>query len=77
MNDLAIRFVNYEDCLLGVGQSHDDVVYVYDKEKILTKIKNQLQCSHKEALVFFDQNINRDYGRRGPIFFCKIDFLEV
>jgi hypothetical protein len=77
MEDLPIKFNNYEDCLMGVGQSHNNVVYVYDREKILAKIKTQLKCSHKESLSFFEQNINKDYGRRGPIFFCRIDFLEV
>jgi len=77
MKDLPIKFNNYEDCLLGVGQNHNNVVYIYDKEKILTKIKNNLKCSHKEALGFFEQNINKDFGDRGPIFFCRVDFLEI
>ena len=75
--DLPIKFNNYEDCLLGAGQSHDNVVYVYDREKMIIKIKNQLNCSYQDALAFFEQNINKDFGKKSPIFFCKIDFLEV
>lgn len=77
MEHLPIKFNNYEDCLLGVGQSHDNVVYVYDRELILSKIKAQLKCSHKDALTFFQRNINKNYGEKSPIFFCRIDFLEV
>ncbi|MDB4314531.1 hypothetical protein N9955_00730 [bacterium] len=73
MNDLPIRFPNYEDCLIGVCQSFNNVVYVYDKEKILDKIKAQTQCDHKDALNFFDANINKNFGKRGPAFFSRID----
>lgn len=75
--NLPIRFTNYEDCLMGVGQSHNNTFYIYDKEKILTKIKNQLNCSHKDALSFFETEINKDFGKRGPIFFNRMDFLEI
>jgi hypothetical protein len=75
--ELPIKFNNYEDCLMGAGQTHDNTIYIYDREKILSKIKQQLNCDHKQALSFFETHINRDYGRRGPVFFCKIDFLEV
>jgi hypothetical protein len=77
MKDLPIKFNNYEDCLMGVGQSFENIRYIYDREKILEKIKNQLKCSHKEALCFFEKNINKDFGRRGPIYFCRMDFLDV
>jgi hypothetical protein len=77
MEHLPIKFSNYEDCLMGVGQSFENVRYIYDREKILQKIKTQLKCSHKESLSFFENNINKDYGRKGPIFFCRIDFLEI
>jgi hypothetical protein len=75
--DLPVKFNNYEDCLMGVGQAYDNTVYVYDREKIILKIKAQLKCDHKHALSFFEKNINKDFGKRGPIFFCKIDFLDV
>ena len=74
---LPVKFNNYEDCLVGVAQSHNDVVYLYDKEKILDKIKDQLKCDHKTAIYFFDQNINKDYGKRSPMFLCKINFIDV
>ena len=45
MNDLPIKFNNYEDCLMGVGQTHDDVIYVYDREKIIEKIMEKLDGS--------------------------------
>lgn len=75
--DLPIKFNNYEDCFLGVGQSHNNTVYVYDREKILSKIKAQLKCSHDDALRFFEKNINRDFGKRSPIFLCRVDFLDI
>jgi len=77
MKDLPIKFNNYEDCLMGVGQSFENIRYIYDREKILEKIKNQLKCSHKDALSFFEQNINKDFGGKGPIYFCRMDFLDV
>ena len=72
-NDLAMRFPNYEDCLLGVGETHNNVVYVYDKDLMLDKIRQTALCSYKEALSFFSEHINRDYGPRGPVFFSRID----
>lgn len=75
MNDLPIKFNNYEDCLMGVGQTHDDVIYVYDREKIIEKIMEKLVCSYKDALSFFEKNINKDYGKRSPIFFSRINDL--
>ena len=71
--DLPIRFPNYEDCLMGVGQMHDNTVYVYDKEKILSKIMASSSCSYKEALRFFDVNINKSFGKRSPVYFFRID----
>ena len=71
--DLPIRFPNYEDCLMGVGQTHDNTVYVYDKEKILSKIMNSSSCSYKEALGFFDVHINKSFGKRSPVYFFRID----
>lgn len=71
--DLPIKFNNYKDCLLGVGQTHDDVIYVYDREKIIEKIMAQLMCQYKDALSFFELNINKNYGRRSPVFFSRID----
>ena len=73
--DLPIRFPNYEDCLMGVGQTHDNTVYIYDKEKILLKIMNTSNCSYKDALNFFDVNINKSFGKRSPVYFFRIDDL--
>lgn len=67
--DLPIKFNNYEDCLMGVGQSHNNAVYVYDKDKILEKIKAQLNCPHHEAISFFDSHINKDFGSRSLFFY--------
>ena len=75
--NLPIKFSNYEDCLLGVGQTHNDVIYVYDREKIIEKIMAQLNCQYKYALSFFEENINRNYGKRSPVFFAKINQIEV
>jgi hypothetical protein len=76
--NLPIRFNNYEDCLMGIAQSHNDAVYIYDKEKILTKIMKTSNCSYKEALGFFDNHINKDFGKRGPVYFSRIDqMIEV
>ena len=72
-SDLAMRFSNYEDCFMGVGETHNDTIYVYDKERILGKIMSVAGCSYKDALAFFSQNINRDYGPRSPVFFSRID----
>lgn len=58
---------------MGVGQTYEDAVYVYDREKILDKIMTHLRCSYKDALSFFENNINRDYGKRSPVFFSRID----
>lgn len=62
---------------MGVGQTHDDVVYVYDREKMLDKIMEETHCSYDDALRFFDKWINKNYGRRSPVFFSKIDHIEV
>ena len=58
---------------MGVGQNFETTVYVYDREKIIQTIMNKMPCDYKMALCFFEENINKDYGKRGPIFFCRID----
>ena len=73
--NMTMRFPNYEDCLMGVGQMHDKVVYVYDREQILTKIMNVSKCDYKAALSFFENVVNRDFGAGSPIFFSRIDNL--
>jgi hypothetical protein len=75
MTDLPIKFNNYEDCLMGVGQTYDDVVYVYDREKIIEKIMQELTCTYKDALSFFEKNVNKDFGKRSPVYFSKINDL--
>jgi len=73
--NMTMRFPNYEDCLIGVGQMHNKVVYVYDREQILTKIMNVSKCDYKAALSFFENVVNRDFGAGSPIFFSRIDNL--
>ena len=71
-----MKFTNYEDCLMGAGETHNDVVYVYDREKILEKIMSNMPCDYKRALSFFQTHINRDYGKRSPVFFSRIDNIH-
>lgn len=75
--NIAVRFSNYEDCLIGVAESFDDVVYAYDKEKILAKIMKTLGCDYKEALGFFEINLKKSFGSRSPVFVSSINVLEV
>lgn len=73
--NLTMRFPNYECCLMGVGQMHDKVVYVYDREKILAKIMKVSGGDYKDALSFFENVVNRDFGAGSPVFFARIDDL--
>ena len=54
---------------------HDKVIFVYDREKILSKIMNLSKCDYKDALSFFENVVNRDFGAGSPIFFSRIDNL--
>ena len=71
--NIPIRFSNYEDCLIGVAQSHNNTVYAYDKELILEKIMKSSSCSYKDALAFFQSTINVNFGINSPVFFFKIN----
>jgi hypothetical protein len=70
--NIATRFTNYEDCLIGVVENHNNTVFAYDKEKILEKIMNESRMNYQEALSFFEFNIKRDFGPRSPVFLTYI-----
>ena len=73
MTSPAIKISNYEDCLIGAGQTFDSSFYIYSREKILKKIMDTSKCDMNEALAFFHNFININYGPRGPIFFSEIE----
>jgi hypothetical protein len=75
--EIATRFENYEDCLMGVGQAYNNSFFVYDKEKIINKIMDVGGFTYQQALEFFDCNININYGRRGPVYFSTMNQIDV
>lgn len=73
-----VEFSNYSDCLMGAGQIGSQVVYVYDKEKIIKKLMNISGNSYRECLAFFQEQFLQDMGPRSPVFFTPIkDSLEI
>ena len=60
---------DYDDCIIGVGTRSGMLsVFIYDKQKMITKLVKRDDMSYQEAFEFIDFNIEGAYiGEDTPI----------
>ena len=74
-NEIEILFCDgYDDAIIGLGQSFNTYKVIYDRNKILAILENDM--TDEEAIEFFEYNIIGAYvGESTPIFTVDLSYL--
>lgn len=60
----------FDECIIGIGQRFNDSFIVYDAEKVIESLSNDM--GHEEAIDYFNYNILGAWVGRGTP--CFLDF---
>jgi len=64
----VVRVNGFDDCVLGTIEKEDDLVLVYDSDKIIMKLINE-GLSYEEAVEHYEYNIVGSWvGNQTPLY---------